>query len=581
MSFDWRIRAFFAALLLFWIFALGCSGATKPQRKKAPTKQVKKSARKSPQVQTQLRFTNITQQAGIRFRYQSGADANECTMLETLGGGVALFDYDLDGQLDIFATGGGDLREQRITGRPGRLYRNLGNGKFADVTQQSGLDLAGRYSHGAFVADYDNDGDPDLLVTGYGGLALFRNNGEGTFSELSQPAGLRDSQWSTSAAWGDLNGDGLLDLYVAHYVDWSFQKHPRCNARQQGTLAGGSRKRDVCSPKQFDGLRDSLYLNRGDGTFTDASQQLNTTMGGKGLGVLIADIELDGDVDVYVTNDTIANFLFRNNGKTLEEVGKLSGAGYGNQGNEDGSMGIGLGDVNRDGIPDICVSNFQNENYAMYRGLGRGRFIYSSAQAGLKQVGNRYVGWGMAFSDFDQDGDEDLVATNGHVLKFPDSAPRKQRPFLFENRQLGRLTNVAAAAGDYFSSSHEGRGLAVGDLDGDGDGDVVISDISEGIIVLCNDSAQLGHWLQVRLIGTAGNRDAIGAIVELRSGHKQIRQRFSGGSYASTSSPRIHFGLGSTSSIESLVIRWPSGKKSSIPNPSERIDSVITVVEPD
>jgi enediyne biosynthesis protein E4 len=519
-------------------------------------------------------FEDVTAGSGMSMIYRNGDEAGQLTLLESLGGGVGLIDYDRDGLLDIFLTGGGYFdgpdRDQ-IKGHPCKLYRNLGDWKFEDVTAAVGLDrLAGGqpwfYTHGVAVADYDNDGWPDLLVTGWGRLALFHNVPDGKggrrFEERAHEAGLTSSLWSTSAAWGDLNGDGWPDLYVTHYVDWSFQNHPPCPGYRPDKAVA------VCSPKTFQPLADVLYLNNGDGTFRDASREAGLRPDGKGLGVLIADLDEDGKPDVYVANDTTANFLYLNRGGRLEEVGLHRGVAYGGRGEPQGSMGVDAADYEGSGRFSLFVTNFQLEAHALYRNRGAGQFYHSSDAAGITAIGTTFVGFGTGFFDFDRDGAEDLLIVNGHITEHPaPPSEYKQRPVLFRNLRresaplaVVRFQDVSARGGPFFAVPRVGRGVAFGDLDNDGRTDVVISHTNEPAVLLRNVCDNGHHWLGVGLVGKP-NPDAVGAVLTLEvGGEKLVRQIKGGGSYLSAGDPRVLFGLGPAREVTRLTVRWPSGR---------------------
>ncbi|WP_197444313.1 CRTAC1 family protein [Maioricimonas rarisocia] len=505
-------------------------------------------------VQTPVRFREITRQTGIDFTYRNGEETDQFAILESLGGGVGLCDFDRDGLLDICLPGGGLIdSELQTSGLQSGLYRQLASLQFAEAAGLARIPDPSFYTHGVAAADFDEDGFVDLLITGYRGAQLLHNLGDGTFEEVAEDADVADVTWSATAAWGDINGDGLLDLYVANYVDWSKENNPVCS--------GMGVPRDVCPPRQFEGLADQLYLNQGDGTFVEVSDDWELRKDGKGLGVLLADVDRDGRLDIYVCNDTVPNVLYRNVGDGgLEEQAMLAGVALNERGMPDGSMGVDLLDYNHDALPDLWVSNYENESHALYRNQGRGLFLHVSQSTGVTAVGRLAVGWGTIAFDVEHDGDEDVFVSNGHVIRFPLNAPLAQQPFFFENHDGSRFVDVASAAGDYMASAHRGRGAAVGDLDGDGDLDLVISHVKEPVSILLNESESSGDWLQVELIGTSGPRSAIGAVVELQVGDRTLtRQMRSGASYASTNESILHFGVPREAGPIELHVHWPGG----------------------
>ncbi|HEV3082328.1 MAG TPA: sigma-70 family RNA polymerase sigma factor [Gemmataceae bacterium] len=513
-------------------------------------------------------YRDISEQCGINFTYRNGEEADHYAILEALGGGIALIDYDSDGLLDIFITGGGSFEGQEIKGRGNRLYKNLGNGTFRDVTREVGLDQPLFYSHGCAVADYDCDGWPDLLVTGWGRMALYHNEPDGKggrhFKEVTFKAGLPEGLWTTSAAWADLDGDGYPDLYVCQYVNWSFANHPLCSGYRT-TIP-----RDICPPKSFTGLPHKLFRNNGDGTFTDVSKEAGLrphtgdpsrdSQCGKGLGVVIADVDGDGKPDIYVANDTVDNFLYLNRsvpGKIrLQDAALASGVARDDRGVPNGSMGVDCGDYDGSGRPSLWVTNYENEMHALYRNQGRGVFLFSSPASGIAAIGQRFVGFGTGFLDVDNDGWPDIFIANGHVIRHPREAGRRQRPVLLRNRN-GRFVDITPQGGPYFRTEHLGRGVAIGDLDNDGRPDLIISHINEPVAVLRNQADAGNHWLGIVLEGKK-RRDVVGARIVVEIGDRRLTCfAKGGGSYLSSSDRRHLFGLGKVERIDRITVYWP------------------------
>ena len=537
-----------------------------------------------PEPDSNLRFKILA--SGPDFKYRNGEEAGHVTMLETLGGGVALFDYNNDGQQDLLITGGGRFGKDKkeateISGYPPALYENNGDLTFTDVPQQAGLDRNDFYSHGAITQDFDNDGFSDLVITGYGGLLVFHNNGDGTFKEITQELKLPKNIWSVGAAWGDIDNDGILELYVAQYIDWSFANHPFCTSQDQSFLSQQKidNRRDICSPRDFAPLPDFLMKFNDEGRLIDISKQAGINKAGKGLGVLMADVDLDGDLDIYVTNDTVANFLWTNQGDgTFEETATLCGVGFDNTGNADGSMGIDMGDFNMDGLPDLFVTNFQNEQFALYKNIGNALFQHVSSASGLLSFQSVYVGWGTTFMDADRDGDEDLFIANGHVKLHPSDATIAQWPIALENIE-GRYAKVNKSVGDYFTSAHKGRGIAYGDLDNDGDLDLVYSHINERCSILINQTKNDNQWVSLKLIGKQSNRAAVGSIITLVTDQQsQVRQIKGGSSYASSNDSRVFFGVPQDQTIKSILIRWPDGFQQTLESPQP--NTTQSIIQP-
>jgi hypothetical protein len=528
-------------------------------------------------------FDDITATSGVKWMYRNGEDtANHLSILESLGGGIALIDYDGDGLMDIFIPGGGVFGKQNkkdILGWPSKLYKNLGKGKFKDVTAEVGLDkLAGGkpwfYTHAAAVGDYNRDGWPDLLVTGWGQVALFRNvpvdpndprKGR-RFEDVTAQAGLdKGITWATSAAFADLDGDGYPDLYLCQYVDWSWKKHPQC------TYDG--KTPDVCPPKSFHGLKHKVYLNNRNGTFSDQSDSAGLVQGGpessKGLGVIVVDVNGDGKPDVFVANDTVDKLLYINQSKPgqirFKEMGMASGTARDDRGMANGSMGLAVGDYDRSGKPSLWVTNYENELHGLYKndcGPGQVYFSFQTPPAGISAIGQTWVGWGTALVDFDLDGWEDIFVANGHAIRFPkgQGITRKQKPVLFRNTG-GKFKPISAQVGTYAQSMHLARGVGFGDLDNDGRVDMVISHINEDVAVLRNVAGAGNHWLGIQLIGW-DNACTVGAKMVLEAGGaRQTRFSYSGGSYASSNDPRHVFGLGKETKTGKLTVTWPDGTR--------------------
>ncbi len=490
------------------------------------------------------------------FQFSNGEEGEYFAIIEALGGGVATADFDNDSNWDLFFPGGGNLAvDERMGSAPSGFYRNQGNWQFVDGSRF--VPLPESFSHGAASADFNEDGFSDVLVTGYGGVQLLHNQGDGTFLDCTEAAGLNDPSWSTSAAWGDLNGDGFQDLYIAHYVDWSFENNPKCIQQLENI-------RDTCPPRSFQPLTDEVFLGQGNGTFIAAHSDLGFSPGGAGLGVLLADLDGDLDLDIYVANDGLPNFYYENaEGRHFKDASISSGTDRNERGISDGSMGLEAGDFNDDLIPDLWVTNYQNESMALYGSLFPGSYQHVSHPMGISGIGSHYVGWGIQLSDFDADGDEDVLIATGHALRNPSTTTRRQNPILLRN-DSSRFSNVASIAGSYFRTQHLGRGLAGCDFDNDGRVDSAISQMHEPATILeCTDS-RLANWVGIRLVGRRGTRDPIGARIQASTfGKSRLRMVKGGGSYMSSSDQRVVFCLPDAQAHLAVDITWPTGIKQS------------------
>jgi hypothetical protein len=510
---------------------------------------------------------------GLAFRHENGASPDKY-MPETMGSGGLIFDYDADGWPDIFLVNGGSFVDADLTRRALHgLYRNDGNRVFTDVTDISGIGVSG-YGMGACAADYDNDGRIDLYITSAGPNRLYRNLGGGAFDDVTSRAGVGWEPWSASCAFGDIDNDGDVDLYVANYVNFTPQNNKYC---------GNGGVRDYCHPHAYDGLPDVLYRNEGDGTFTDISAEAGISLAsGKGLGVVMADYDIDGRLDIYVANDSVPNFMFRNlGGGKFEESAMWAGVAVGVDGRPLAGMGTDMADVDNDGLPDVFVTNLNRETHNLYRSLGNGQFQESTFESGLGAATLPFVGFGAAFFDYDNDTDLDLAIANGDVLDNA-ATPKAQLNLLLANDGTGRFSPVGVSSGPGFAIRKVSRGLVVGDLDNDGRVDILVTHNADSPDLLWNEGDTNNHSLIVRLVGSASNRDGIGATVRLgvgglTEGLTLVRTVRAGSSYLGQTDLRVHFGLGAAESAGPLDIVWPSGVRDRI----ETVDAdrILTVTE--
>ena len=509
------------------------------------------------------KFRDVTSELGIEFRYQSSHTPKKY-LVETMGPGVALFDFDNDGRLDLFVVNGAPLADptppKGIPQKTGpqywnRLYHQKADGKFEDVTEKAGLQGAG-YGMGIAVGDYDNDGFEDVFVTAYGGNSLYHNNGDGTFTDVTDKAGVAGGGWSTSAAWIDFDNDGLLDLIVLRYLEWDFSD-VWCGTHQEGY-------RSYCSPDVFKPIAPLVYHNEGNGRFAEVSQQIGISKPGRGLGIAFADYDRDGHTDIFVANDSMFEFLYHNKGDgTFEEVALPAGVAVDGDGNTYAGMGVDFADYDNDGLPDLVVTDLGNQRYALYRNDGDGSFTYASLSSGLGAITQRLSGWGVRFMDYDNDGWKDLLVAQGHDLDNVElTTPnlRYREPLLLLRNTGKSFVDVSRESGSVFQIPWVGRGMAVGDIDNDGRLDAVVTTNEGGIHVLHNETPSANHWLLVKLVGHKSNRDGIGAEVKVATSRgSQLATVSTAASYLSASDKRVHFGLGQDEVAESVEVRWPSG----------------------
>ena len=503
-----------------------------------------------------VRFTDVTEEAGIQFRHFKG-ETGKRYLPETMGSGVAVLDFDQDGWMDLFFVNGWRLELGRPEGAGSVLYRNRGDGTFGDVTREAGLG-SHAYGMGAAAGDYDNDGFPDLYVTNLGLNRLYRNNGDGTFSDITFEAGVGDPSWGASAAWLDADNDGHLDLFVTNYVRWTPAQDQWCGY--------GPGAKHYCTPEIFSGDTSRLFRNLGNGRFRDVTKEaglFNST--GKALGVALWDFDGNGLMDLVVAEDTQPDKIYLNRGGfRFEEVGTRNGFGFSESGQARAGMGVDVADVDNDGGGVVAVTNFSYEGIGFYR-WGKGlNFIDQAVPAGIGQPSLLSLGFGLLFLDYDLDGWQDLLAVNGHIDDLVETVQTRltyrQRPLLFRNGRDGRFLPMGRETGSALDRTYAGRGAAAIDYDNDGDLDLAVTENGGPAHLLRNQGGNRNHWIQIRLVGNASNRDGIGTLVTVKSGSTtQRRYRRSGSSYLSESDPRLTFGLDESKQVDRLELRWPSG----------------------
>ena len=522
-----------------------------------------------------IHLKDVTRKTGIDFIHTDGSGGQRY-IVEPMCAGLALFDYDDDGLIDVYFLNGAPMRGTKVDVPPeNALYRNLGRWKFADVTEQAGLGDKG-FGLGVTVGDYDGDGDPDLYLNNFGPNVLYRNNGDGTFTDVTGQAGVDNGDLvGAGASFLDMDADGDLDLYVTNYLRFDYDSHVQ---RQVGGHPS------YPSPRDFEPVPDTLYRNNGDGTFTDVSRESGVSQyAGTGMGMVSVDCDLDGDTDVFVLNDVGENFFFQNDGTgKFKETGVINGTAYNIYGDENASMGVDCGDYDNDGLPDFFMTSYQSELPVLYRNIGNGFFEDVTLLTGAGEGTLSYVNWGNGLIDFDNDGDLDVFIANGHTednIDLRDASTAYRAPnTLLMNTGDGRFVEVSQTCGDGLLPVHSSRGAAFDDLDNDGDVDAVILNSREGPTVLRNDSRNENHWLQIRLQGTNGNSQGVGARVVVTAGDlSQTAERHSGRGYQSHYGSRLHFGLGERENVDRIEVYWLGGGIDVIQNVA--VDQLLTITQ--
>jgi enediyne biosynthesis protein E4 len=535
---------------------------------------------------TDVQFADVTAAVRVDFQHESSATSNKY-LIETMGGGVALLDYDNDGRLDIFFTNGAQIDDPMPDGKApdksnpkfwNRLYHQNADGTFTDVTERAGLTgmPQNHYDMGVAVGDYDNDGLEDIYVTGYGGNTLYHNNGNGTFTDVTKAAGVAGGGWSASAGFFDYDNDGKLDLFVTRYVDWTFKTNRYCGEKKPGFRA-------YCHPDNYEGVTNLLYHNNGDGTFSDVSAKAGiANPNGKGLGVSFADYDGDGFTDIFVANDSVQCFLYHNNGNgTFTELGLLAGVGFNEDGKTFAGMGADFSDFNNDGYPDIVVTDLSNERYMVFRNNGDGSFRDVTNLSGVGSASLAFSGWSMHLFDYDNDGWKDLFVAQAHVMDtIQQTSPnlRYLQPPLLLRNESGHFVRVLA--GDVFQRNWAGRGAAFGDIDNDGDVDLVVSNLGQKSYVLRNEGGNRQTWIGIETIGKRSNRDGIGSRVKVvsASGAAQYFTVSTTVSYLSASDKRLVVGLSGDPLAKLVEIHWPSGAVQKFEN--VKAGQMLRAVEP-
>ena len=528
-----------------------------------PARSAQKPGAKSSAANPPL-FVDVTRAAGIDFHLNCGS-REKLYIVETQCGGAAAFDYDNDGWMDILLVDGSSIEDYRAGKcHPPRLYHNNHDGTFTDVSAKSGLNFCG-WGYGVAIGDYDNDGWEDVYITGFHGSALYHNNHDGTFTDVTAKAGVANAgEWGTSAAFGDYDNDGYLDLVVADYVDVDMNNLPPFGVGPFCQYRGIPVN---CGPRGLKGARDRLFHNNGNGTFTDVTEKLNIDPDRYyGLGVLWLDYDKDGCLDLYVADDSSPSLLYHNDCKGgFTEVGAEAGVAYSSDGHEQAGMGVDSADYDRDGWPDIVKTNFSDDTKNLYHNDHNGEFTDMAGAAGIGAIGYPYLGFGVKFFDFDNDGWPDIFMANGHVDAQVEGQTfgtgYAERPFLFHNLKNGKFEEVGQKTNGALAKKYIGRAALTADFWNRGRQDILFTNMDGSPVLLRNEVPSPGHWLRIKTIGSKSNRDGFGARIELTAeGSTRYAEVRAGSSFESSSDPRTHFGLGSATTVEAIVIRWPSGQ---------------------
>ena len=526
-------------------------------------------------------FRDVTAQSKVNFRCE-GSPTSQKYLIETMVGGVAMFDYDGDGWQDLYFVNGARLLDPMPKGKQpdksdprfwNRLYHNNGDGTFTDVTERAGV-KGHSFGMGVAVGDYDNDGRPDIFVTNFGRNILYHNNGDGTFTDSTEKGGVAGEGWSSSACFVDYDKDGWLDLFVTRYLHWDFDNNPFC---------GPLERRGYCHPEQFKLTTHLLYHNNRNGTFTEVSKEAGITAPGYGLGVAFNDYDRDGWIDLLAANDNVPEQLFRNKGNgTFEEVGLATGLAYNEDGGTFSGMGVDFADFNNDGWPDVFIGALANERYAIFQNQ-KGAFQYVSDPSGVGLVSSQHSGWGLKFVDFDNDGWKDIFIAQGHVMdniEYTRPSTRYLEPMLLLRNNQGKFEDASKGRGDAFEIPRASRGVAFGDLNNDGWVDMAVNVLNGPAVILRNGGGNGNHWLLIDTIGTVSNRDGMGSKIRVvsESDREQHGIVSAAGSYQSANDKRVHFGLGQDRTLKLVEITWPNGTVQSMEN--VKADQILIVKEP-